>query len=71
MNPYIGDRPLDPPESDYECRGCGMQFNGLGTLSHHVERCVKALLLVADEDELEDCMPDMTDPGEPNDETDL
>lgn len=34
MNPYIGDRPLDPPEDEDE--------------------------------ELEDCMPDMRDPGEPN-----
>lgn len=32
-------------ESDYECPGCGQQFNGLGTLSHHTERCQKALLL--------------------------
>lgn len=32
-------------ESEYECPGCGMQFNGWGTLSHHTARCVKALLL--------------------------
>ena len=54
-------------ESEYECPGCGMQFNGWGTLSHHAERCVKALLLVDDDGDLEDCMPDMRDPGEPND----
>lgn len=34
MNPYIGDRELDPPE-------------------------------YPDDEELEDCMPDMSDPGEP------
>lgn len=42
---YVGDRQLDDNESDYECPGCGMQFNGWGTLSHHTARCVKALLL--------------------------
>lgn len=31
-------------ESEYECQGCGKQFNGYGTLSHHTERCQKALL---------------------------
>lgn len=44
-----------------------MQFNGWGTLSYHSERCVKVLLLVEDDDELEDGMPDMRDPGEPSD----
>lgn len=35
-------------ESEHECPGCGLQFNGHGTLSHHTERCRKALLLADD-----------------------
>ena len=46
---YIGDRDLDPPESDFECPGCGQQFNGYGTLSHHTARCQKALLMDGDD----------------------
>lgn len=37
----IGER----HESEHECQGCGQQFNGLGTLSSHAERCTKLLLL--------------------------
>lgn len=44
-------------ESDYECPGCGLYFNGYGTLSHHTERCQKALLLDGDDaGELNDCL---------------
>ena len=48
MNPYIGDRQLDPPEEPEipQCQGC--------------QKCCC-------DEELEDCMPDMRDPGEPND----
>lgn len=40
--------------SEYECPGCGLYFNGYGTLSHHTERCQRALMLDGD------------DVGEPN-----
>ena len=36
-------------ESEHECPGCGLHFNGHGTLSHHTERCQKALLLAEPE----------------------
>lgn len=53
MNPYIGDRPLDPPEdNDLECP-CGSHiYTTHGSCMH----CGY---------ELEDCM---SDPGEPNEE---
>lgn len=38
-------------ESEHECHGCGMQFNGLGTLSHHTERCQKSLLMADSQSE--------------------
>ena len=55
---YIGDRDIDPPESEYECPGCGRYFNGFGTLSHHTARCQKALLLDGDDVENNDCPED-------------
>lgn len=57
--PYIGDRELDTPESDYECPGCGLYFNGFGTLSHHTARCQKALLLDGDDVESSDYPEDL------------
>ncbi|MCY1407691.1 hypothetical protein D9M71_229980 [compost metagenome] len=36
-------------ESEHECPGCGQQFNGFGTLSHHTERCQKALAMLTDD----------------------
>lgn len=37
--------PDEQHESDFECPGCGRQFNGPWSLHHHMERCPKALLL--------------------------
>lgn len=57
MNPYIGDRQLDPPDEpddDIECPCGSHAYTTHGSCSH----CNY---------ELEDCMPDMRDPGEPND----
>ena len=55
MNPYIGDRPLDPPEDPDECETCG----GHGAVGNilNAEPCP-------------DCCYD-SDPGEPNEEPDL
>lgn len=50
MNPYIGDRELEPPESGYECKGCGQQFNGFASLGYHTRRCQKFLLLPEEEE---------------------
>lgn len=61
MNPYIGDRDLDSPESDFECPGCGMYFNGFGTLSHHTARCHKALMLEGDDPGELDDYPDASE----------
>ena len=57
MNPYIGDRSLDPPEDDgcETCGGGGALGNSLN--SWNSEPCP-------------DCCYD-SDPGEPNDEPDL
>ena len=44
-------------ESEYECKGCGRQFNGLGMLSDHATRCVK-YLLETDEDFNEQLQPE-------------
>lgn len=41
--------PDEQHESEHECQGCGMQFNGFGTLSHHTARCQRALLLDSDD----------------------
>lgn len=41
--------PDEQHESDFECPGCGKQFNGPWSLSHHVERCQKALRLEGDD----------------------
>lgn len=64
MNPYIGDRPLDPPEDDDRetCEYC--EGNG-STNPTWADPCG---------DQCPEClgsglkaMPDMRDPGEPND----
>jgi hypothetical protein len=39
----------ETPESDFECPGCGKQFNGPWSLHHHMERCQKALRLEGDD----------------------
>lgn len=56
MNPYIGDRQLDPPEDldEFYCPECHSVFQFAECFEAHQESC------------LEDCMPDMRDPGEPN-----
>lgn len=51
MNPYIGDRQLDPPEESDVCETCG--DNGAVGNILNVEPC-------------RDCCYD-ADPGEPND----
>ena len=57
MNPYIGDRPLDPPEDDGEfyCTDCHSVFQYAECLYAHKENCPE----------------NMSDPGEPNEEPDL
>lgn len=40
---------IEQHESEFECPGCGQQFNGFGTLSHHTARCQKALFLDGDD----------------------
>lgn len=51
MNPYIGDRPLDPPEHD-ECETC----DGLGVIAD---------LNTLEHEPCPDCQYD-SDPGEPD-----
>lgn len=58
MNPYIGDRPLDPPDEPDECGTCG------GCGQHQDFVGVNGDWDVFD---CPDCQPDMRDPGEPND----
>ncbi len=53
MNPYIGDRQLDPDDSFY---------------NPSVMRKQSRVCWRSDDDDLEDCMPDMSDPGEPNED---
>lgn len=62
MNPYIGDRPLDPPEVD-ECETCG----GHGVVYYMTASGNRSHSLCPDCDK----ESDMTDPGEPNEEPDL
>ena len=51
MNPYIGDRPLDPPEDEIVCPHCDAEFYLLRDFSAHM----------VDHREI-----DMDDSGEPN-----
>ena len=68
MNPYIGDRPLDPPEDDERetCEYC--EGNGSTSptwsdpLGDQCPECLGSGFAIT---------PDMTDPGEPNEEPDL
>lgn len=53
MNPYIGDRQLDPPK-DHTCPFCGYEAQSQHGLMLHVSRCPK-------NDDVE--IPD-DDPGE-------
>lgn len=46
---YIGDRELEPPESDYACPGCGQYFNGFGSQSRHMRYCQKYLKAKAED----------------------
>ena len=52
MNPYIGDRQLDP-DSEFECPYCGALFHGPMMLRQHTERCPHN---------------NDSDPGEPNED---
>ena len=63
MNPYIGDRPLDPPEDD-ECETCC----GLGQIEYEIGDCPETFDIGLMN--CPDCQPD-NDPGEPNEEPDL
>ena len=36
-------------ESEHECPGCGMYFDGFASLGYHASRCQKALLLDSDD----------------------
>ena len=38
MNPYIGDRPLDPPEDDdpITCQGCNREFAYMADFDGHL-----------------------------------
>jgi hypothetical protein len=38
MNPYIGDRQLDPPE-DLDCPYCNTQCQSIPQLMRHVSKC--------------------------------
>lgn len=58
MNPYIGDRPIDPPYEPDECETCG----GSGTVFNLYANCLDD----GEEGPCPDCHPD-SDPGEPND----
>lgn len=66
MNPCIGDRPLDPPEEPeiVKCRSCkrAVEAEAIRDCDGCCPKCGVEI-----DDELEDCMPDMRDPGEPND----
>lgn len=53
MNPYIGDRQLEPDDSFY---------------NPSVMRKRSGACRDVQDEELEDCMPDMSDPGEPNED---
>lgn len=56
MNPYIGDRPLDPPEEEeFYCFDCDQTYYSFCDLESHREHCDTVV----------------SDPGEPNEEPDL
>ena len=58
MNPYIGDRPLDPPEEPDICEICG---------GHGQYQAFVGTQGDWDVFDCPDCMPHDADPGEPND----
>lgn len=64
MNPYIGDRPLDPPDEveTQKCWSCKRIIE-----IEIIRDCDGFCPACGVEIELEDCMPDMRDQGEPND----
>lgn len=68
MNPCIGDRQIDPPEDGDEllrkCWSCLRKIDAedVKDCDGHCPKCGVEI-----DEELEDCMPDMSDPGEPND----
>lgn len=66
---YIGDRQLDQPEDDEDlsrCWSCRREIE-----VEAVKDCDGCCPKCGVEIDLEDGMPDMSDPGEPNEEPDL
>lgn len=51
MNPYIGDRPLDPPD-EHECPDCFSVFNSNAKLLEHTRCCPENIDADVDEEEL-------------------
>lgn len=39
MNPYIGDRQLEPDDDEFACPWCGTQCGGQHSLMRHVSKC--------------------------------